>query len=107
MVPLVPKLAVMTPGARVAGADGAHHVVAAAGADEHAGVQTQLLRPWTAAATPRAGRWESSGGSFPARSASIASSAAADHWRLRTSSSAVPLASPYSITFSPVSQKFR
>ena len=30
-----------------------------------------------------------------------------DHLRLRTSSSAVPLASPYSMVFWPVSQKFR
>ena len=36
-----------------------------------------------------------------------ASKTGSDHLRFRTSSSAVPLASPYSITFSPVSQKFK
>ena len=52
MVPLVPKLAVTTPGARVAGADGAHHVVAAAGADEHVGDQAELLRAVGACSVP-------------------------------------------------------
>ena len=44
MVPLVPKLAVTTPGKRVARADGAHHVVAAAGADQDFGAQAQFVR---------------------------------------------------------------
>ena len=42
-MPLVPKLAVTTPGAGVAGADRAHHVVAAAGADENAGLAGPVL----------------------------------------------------------------
>ena len=107
MVPLVPKLAVMTPGARVAGADRAHHVVAAAGADEDAGIQIRAAWRLTLAACRQADRWRSAAAICSARSGSMASSTASDHLRFRTSSNAVPLASPYSMIFSPVSQKFR
>ena len=72
MVPLVPKLAVTTPGARVAGADGAHHVVAAAGADQDAGVQAQILGGGRLAERPPAASLPINGGSAPARPASMA-----------------------------------
>ena len=47
------------------------------------------------------------GGKARSRLGSIALRTARDHWRFFTSSNAVPLASPYSITLLPVSQKFR
>jgi len=50
---------------------------------------------------------EINGGSFSRNPGSMAPMAASDHRPVRTSSNTVPLASPYSITFSPVSQKFR
>ena len=50
---------------------------------------------------------EINGGNFPANSGSIALITASDQRRFFTSSNAVPLASPYSITARPVSQKFK
>ena len=93
--------------ARVAGADGAHHVVAAAGADEHAGAQVEQLGRGglqRAGGLVAAHQRRQLAGQFGINRVAGRRS---DHLRLRTSSKAVPLASPYSIVFSPVSQKFR
>ncbi len=107
MVPLVPKLAVMTP-ARVLPVPMAPIMLSPPPAlTSTPGVRSSSLGR---GGLQRAGGLVAaliSGGSLPARSGSIASRTAPDHFRLRTSSNAVPLASPYSIVFSPVSQKFR
>ena len=106
MVPLVPKLAVMTP-ARVLPVPIAPIMLS----PPPALTSTSGCRPSCLAVEacklPAGWSLEMRGGSLPASSGSMASIAALDHLRLRTSSRAVPLASPYSMTFCPVSQKFR
>ena len=107
MVPLVPKLAVMTP-ARVLPVPMAPIMLS----PPPALTSTPGLKSSSLAVEA----WRRAGGLVAAASAAAACRPArdqsrpgrrSDHLRLRTSSSAVPLASPYSMTFSPVSQKFR
>ena len=106
MVPLVPKLAVMTP-ARVLPVPMAPIILSPPPAlTRMPGFKSSNLAV-EACSVPAGLSLRISGGRQPASSGSMASMTALDHLRLRTSSNAVPLASPYSMIFSPVSQKFR
>ena len=106
MVPLVPKLAVMTP-CRVLPVPTAPIMLS----PPPALTSTSPVKPSALAAAgcrdPTGRSLEINGGSLSRSPASIARSASSDHWRVLTSSNAVPLASPYSMTFWPVSQKLR
>ena len=98
MVPLVPKLAVMTP-ARVLPVPMAPIMLSPPPAlTRMPGFKSRSFAV-EACSVPAGRSLRISCGNLPARSGSIASIAALDHLRLRTSSNAVPLASPYSITF--------
>src|ERR1035441_6434153 len=104
IVPLVPKLAVMTP-ARVLPVPMAPIILSPPPAlTSTPGFKSRRLAV-EACKTPAGRSLRINEGSLPASSGSIALRAASDHFLLRTSSSAVPLASPYSMVFSPVSQK--
>ena len=106
MVPLVPKLAVTVP-ERVFPVPMAPIMLS----PPPALTSTPGFKPSSfavaAESCPAGWSLEIRRGSFAARSPPTALSTASDHLRLRTSRIAVPLASPYSITASPVSQKFR
>ena len=103
MVPLVPKLAVMTP-ARVLPVPMAPIILSPPPALTRMPGYKSRVRAVEACNSPASLSLSLTGGILPANSGSIASSTALDQLRFRTSSKAVPLASPYSITFSPVSQ---
>jgi hypothetical protein len=84
-------------GRDVARADGAHHVVAAAGADDDVARQAVFPREVGPQQAGGLSCEPESGGSQSARWRSMALIAAFDQTRLRTSISAVPDASPYSM----------